>query len=166
VLLETQEWTLTDAAERDTYSLDLVWSLQAASGNVTFGRYPYGGLFLRMPYQTERGGTVRNSEGRENADAEQQRARWLAVAMPIDGRDGPAGIALLDHPDNPEYPTPWRVDRQLGVAPSRCIAGPWCLSMGEATRSCYRLVAFVGPLLSERVEAEWQAFAAAKGVGE
>jgi hypothetical protein len=166
ILSETQAWTLTDDPAGGTYILDLAWSLSAAAdgGDVRFGGYPYGGLFLRMPYRSEAAGSIaRSSEGRENGAAEQQRARWVAVCLPLpdrDPKDGPCGIAILDHPDNPEHPTPWRVDAQLGVAPSRSIAGPWILSPGETTVSRYRLFAFAGPLDPSRIDAEWQRFAA------
>jgi hypothetical protein len=164
VLRESQEWTLTDDPAGGTYTLDLAWTLApAGAGEVRFGAYPYGGLFLRMPYRKEVGGAARDSEGRENGAAEQQRARWVAVCLPLPDRDpadaGPCGIAVLDHPGNPEHPTPWRVDNQLGVAPSRCIAGPWTLAPGETATSRYRLFAFAGPINDGRIEAEWQRFA-------
>lgn len=163
VLREMQAWTLTDSPADSAYTLDLTWSLTPASGAVRFGAHQYGGLFLRMPYRPEIGGVARDSEKRENAAAEQQRARWVAVCLPLPDRDiaaGPCGIALLDHPGNPEHPTPWRVDNQLGVAPSRCIAGEWTLAPGETTTSRYRLLAFVGFIDDARIEAEWQRFAA------
>ena len=56
--------------------------------------------------------------------------------MPIPEREtGVAGIALLDHPANPGYPSPWRVDDNYGIAPSRCITGEWSLAGGESTVS-------------------------------
>jgi hypothetical protein len=166
ILNEIQSWTLTDDLEGGAYTLDLSWSLTPAAngGDVRFGEYPYGGLFLRMPYRPEAAGSIAcDSEGRENGAAEQQRARWVVVCLPLPDREphnGPCGIAILDHPNNPEHPTPWRVDEQLGVAPSRCIAGPWTLSPGETTTSRYRLFVFAGPLDHPRIEAEWQRFGA------
>ena len=49
VLTETQDWTLTDYGTN--YVLDLTWTLSADFGDVTFGKWAYGGLFLRMPYK-------------------------------------------------------------------------------------------------------------------
>jgi hypothetical protein len=160
VLAERQEWAFTDLSDR--YRLDLTWWL-IAERDLEFGQHPYGGLFLRMPFRGETGGVALNSEGQQGAGAEQQRARWVAVAMPIPGRpEGSewAGVAVLDHPRNPEHPVPWRVDGQLGVAPSRCIAGPWRLEAGETATSWYRLVAFAGQPDPPAIEAEWQVFAA------
>jgi len=156
LLTETQAWQFTDEGRACT--LDLYWSLRAEV-DLTFGEYAYGGLFLRMPYRKETGGAAINSEGRRNADAEAQRARWVAVAMPIDGRDDAAGIAMMDHPANPEHPVPWRVDGQLGVAPSRCIAGAWQLAAGESARYRHRLLLFCGAADPAHIEASWRAFA-------
>jgi len=155
LITETQGWTFQDAGE--TYTLDLDWRLRA-DVDLMFGQYPYGGLFLRMPYIAERGGSALNSEGQYNAEAEAQRARWVVVQMPIEGRADPAGIALMDHPQNPEYPVPWRVDGQLGIAPSRCIAGEWQLPKGETALFRHRAYVFCGPADVNRIEASWNTF--------
>jgi hypothetical protein len=64
----------------------------------------YAGLSLRgSRFLTDV--VITNSEGRTNAAAHRQPARWAALAGRIDGR--PAGFALFDHPANPRYPTPW-----------------------------------------------------------
>lgn len=103
MLQEEQTWSFSDRG--DYYELDLNWRL-AAEIDLTFGQYPYGGLFLRMPFRKETGGDVYSSEGRRNTDTEGRRARWVAVSMPIEGRVGPAGIAILDHAENMEHPVP------------------------------------------------------------
>ena len=94
--------------------------------------------------------------------AEAQRARWVAIAMPIPGRDiGPAGFAFFDHPSNPEYPNPWRVDGGLGIVPSRSIVGSWSLPAGETVSNRYRLIAFTGTIDANFIETEWRQFSAA-----
>jgi hypothetical protein len=153
LLIETQTWTLTDHDR--AFHLDLTWSLSAEK-DITFGAYAYGGLFLRMPFHKERGGEALNSEGQTNQDAETQRARWVSVSMPIEGRNDWAGIAMFDHPGNPGFPNPWRVDGQLGIAPSRCLAGPWSLRRQESTTSRYRLYLFTGRTVADQVEDQWQ----------
>ena len=161
LLAETQAWRFTDGP--DGFVLDLDWTLRALT-DVAFGQYAYGGLFLRMPYRAERGGAVRSSEGGDARAADGARARWMAVAMPIAGRPAArpeAGVAVLSHPSNPEFPPPWRVDNQLGVSPSRCVAGAWRLPAGAAGSERYRLLVFAGPIDAAHVESEWQRFAAA-----
>jgi len=148
-LTETQTWTLTDHQSR--YVLDLRWTLKAERA-IRFGQYAYGGLFLRMPFRGK--GTAVNSEGQENRAAEARRARWVAVSMPIAGRSDEAMIAIPDHAANPCYPNPWRVDGQLGIAPSRCIAGEWRLDKGERCVNRYRIVISVGGLDKPLIEHE------------
>ncbi|MDA1190277.1 MAG: PmoA family protein [Candidatus Poribacteria bacterium] len=156
MLTEMQHWRLTDSG--DFYTLDLDWLLTAAT-DLTFGKYGYGGLFLRMPWRKETGGRALTSEGLGLPEAEGQRARWVGVSMPIAGRDTPAGIAFLDHPDNPEHPVPWRVDGQLGISPSRCIAGAWELKQNEHSRNRYRVVVFNGDSDADFLNDQWNAFA-------
>ncbi len=157
MLTEIQQWCLEDHG--DFYWLDLQWSLQAVI-DLTFGQYAYGGLFLRMPYRENSGGEAMNSEGAINGAAEGQRARWISCSMPIEGREDWAGIAYMDHPNNAEHPVPWRVDPQLGISPSRCIAGAWQLSQNNIELSRYRIFIFNGTAKSDIIENNWQAFAA------
>ncbi|MFB9277675.1 PmoA family protein [Cohnella cellulosilytica] len=155
MLTELQRWRLNDLG--DTCELDLEWTLRAEV-DLVFGQHQYGGLFLRMPYRQEWGGQALNSEGLKNGEAEGQRARWVACSMPIEGRDGPAGIAFLDHPGNLEFPVPWRVDGQMGIAPSPCIAGPRELKRGNSETYRYRIVVFCGAADPQALDKSWQAF--------
>ena len=111
-----------------------------------------------MPFRKERGGTLQTSEGLGFPDAEGERARWIALSMALSGRGNPAGVAILDHPYNPEHPVPWRVDGQLGISPSRCVAGAWRLAEGETTTSRYRVFIFRGDIDKPAIEAQWDAF--------
>ena len=158
ILKETQRWTLTDLTNR--YRLDLEWTL-TADVDVTFGRYDYGGLFLRMPWTPTCKGDAISSEG---GPKDGMRAQWMAARMDITGRQDGATIAILDHPKNPEHPSPWRVDGQLGIAPSRCIAGEWKLAAGQSTTSRYRLLIGGGRTTAGQLESEFRLFSAAKPV--
>ena len=155
MLEETQDWTLTDLGER--YELDLVWTLRANTP-LTFGQYDYGGLFLRMPFRKESGGTAVNSEGQAGADTEGQRARWVASQMPIAGSPSDVLVAVMDHPANLEYPVPWRVDHELGIGPSACIAGAWQLDTGEERQFRHRVAIFAAPVEATAIEEVWKSF--------
>ncbi|BCB77165.1 hypothetical protein GCM10022251_57450 [Phytohabitans flavus] len=159
LLHETQAWTLTDRGDR--YELGLALGLRAAT-DLTFGQYPYGGLFLRMPYRPEIGGTVFDSEGRTGADAEQQPARWVAVQMPLldAGPDeDPPLVVVMDHPANFRHPVRWRVDNELGVGPSPSIAGAWQLVAGQERVFHHNIVVFGASVEPPVIEESWQAFA-------
>jgi hypothetical protein len=139
VLTETQEWTLTDHGTN--YVMDLTWTLSADFGDVSFGKWSYGGLFLRMPYRASNAARqfAVNSRGQRNASAEQKPAEWVEVSMPIKGREQNGVVRIEDMPGNPGYPNPWRVDGQLGVAPSHCILGPWSIPSGKSCVNRYRI---------------------------
>ncbi len=139
VLMETQEWKLTDFGTN--YVLDVVWTLEADKVDVSFGRWTYGGLFIRMPFRKENAGRqfAVNSRGQKDQEAEQQEAEWVEVSMPIEGREANGVVRIEDMPGNPGYPNPWRVDGQLGIAPSYCIRGPWRLAKGEKRVNRYRV---------------------------
>ncbi len=97
VLTETQRWSM---GERDgRFHLELQWQGEART-DVTIAKYDYGGLFLRMPWRAETGGEVVNAARQRNERAEGQRAMWVDVAMPIEGRRDRGHIAIFDHPDN------------------------------------------------------------------
>ena len=156
VVDERQQWSLIDYDE--TYELDLVWELSAVI-DVTIGQFMAGGLFLRMPFHPARGGEAVNDRGEHGNDAERHRADWVAVSMPIEGRTDWAGAVLMDHPSNPDHPVTWRVDNELGVSPSRCIAGSWKIPAGTTARYSYRIAFHTGHLNVEWARDRWRAFA-------
>lgn len=156
MITERQQWSLHDLGS--TYELDFQWSLRAEI-KLTFGHFDYGGLFLRMPYRHELGGEALNSEGQINGEAEGKRACWVSCRMPIEGRTDNAGFVFMDHPNNAEHPVPWRVDGQLGISPSRCIAGQWELGKGETQINQYRILVFCGDMDPSHVNNNWRNFA-------
>jgi hypothetical protein len=152
ILDETQDWTFTDLGNR--FLLDLSWTLRARDP-VRFGEYPYGGLFLRMPFRPDSGGAAFNSRGETPPEADGHRAQWVTVRMPIDGREGDVQVAILDHPSNPEHPVPWRIDNQLGVSPSVSVAGEWRLGAGEERLFRYRVIVYNAPVESSVIDESW-----------
>lgn len=156
VLRQTMKWTVTDGG--DHYTVDLDWQGRALV-DVSFDQYDYGGLFLRMPWKKETGGTAVNSEGQEGKAAEGQRARWVDVGMPIAGRDDWAHIVIMDHPRNDGHPLPWRVDGQLGVGPCPARLGAWKLPKGGRASFRHRLLVYTGAIDQARIQASWERFA-------
>jgi len=131
--------------------LDLQWTLHAAA-DCRFDQYAYGGLFLRMPVHGAGDAALLTATGvRSQPEAEGQRARWVAVDLT--GGPQRAGLAIIDHPGNDAEPAPWRVDGQLGIGPSPCIAGPWSLGTGASRRFRYRILAYDGAADAARINA-------------
>jgi hypothetical protein len=155
ILTETQTWALQE--QHGKWLLDLEWKGEAKT-DVTIGKFYVGGLFLRMPWRKGIPAEVVNAAGQRNAEAEAQRAIWTDVGMQVEGRDGWAHIAILDHPDNKAFPTPWRVDNELGIGPSRQILGDWKLNRSETEIIRYRLVVYTGNLSPAELNRYWKEF--------
>ncbi|MDP3073662.1 MAG: PmoA family protein [Opitutaceae bacterium] len=156
VMTETQVWTMRDSGNR--YLLDLEWKGEGLV-DLTVAKYDYGGLFLRMPWRAGMAGGATNSDGQRNERANGQRARWVDVGLKIEGRSDAARIAIFDHPKNAGHPLPWRVDSQMGVSPSRAIAGDWVIARGKSETVRHRMVVYTGAENAGALAAEWQAYA-------
>ena len=159
MITEGQRWSLNDAGS--SYDIEIDWKLRAEI-DIEIGEFMAGGLFLRMPYAPETGGLAVNSDGLRNGAAEKQRARWTAVSMPLAGRADWAGMAIMDHPSNPAHPTTWRVDNELGISPSRVIAGSWTIPAGSVDRYRFLVHVFCGPIDEPALDAVWKRFSGAK----
>ena len=155
VLTETQNWS---AREREgQLVLELEWRGEAKT-DVTIGKYDYGGLFLRMPWREGIKGGVLNAARQRNEKAEGQPAMWVDVNMQVEGRDDPVHVAIFDHPDNKGYPTPWRVDSQLGVGPARTRKGDWQIKKGQTEIIRHQLVAYTGEKSDVELTKTWGEF--------
>jgi hypothetical protein len=151
----------------DFYEVDFTWALTGAEP-VTIAREDYGGLSVRLIYHPRHAHVNANRQAGE-ACAE-QRAAWCDVSAPFDGSpDWTAedllaaawnGIAVLDHPSNATFPTPWRVDRQGLINPSPSLQGDWHLEPGEDQVFRYRLVVHRGQGEFDRLQLRWEQFAA------
>jgi putative membrane-bound dehydrogenase-like protein len=153
VLTEAKEWKLRDNG--DHYVLDLIWS-GTGQTDVTIGKYSYGGLFLRMPWKRGIPGMAINSNGEKNGKAEGKRANWVDVGMQVKGRDDLAHMVMMDHPDNPGYPTPWRVDGQLGVGPCYARLGDWKIAKGKKVSFQHRLLIYTGDSNKKLIKSAWE----------
>ena len=78
--------------------------------------------------------------------------------MELDVPNEIGGIANFDHPENDVYPMPWRVDKDYGFAPSRCILGSWNLNKGENMHDYYRMYMFTGMIKKEEIDEKWNSF--------
>ena len=154
ILRETQTWSLKE--EDGFFLLDLEWQGMGLI-DVRIEKFFVGGLFMRMPWANGIAGEAINSMGERNsAEAEGHRSVWVDVGMEISGIEDWGHIAILDHPDNVAFPTPWRIDHQLGIGPSRQILGDWHLGKDETTVEKYRLVIYTGVLDREKMAGLWK----------
>lgn len=136
----------------------------------------YAGLNFRPNRSMGWGETIRNSEGHEGHPAcHGQRARWAAYCGRLDGDEtatptspSQAGLAILDHPRNPSYPTPfyaWSTgddNRSFGFLAAAPLmhVGRLDLSNGDQLQFRYRVILFDGCIQSDRLSEAWESFAA------
>jgi len=158
VLEEEDAITIYAPEDADTYLIDFDLLLRARDQDVNFGKYFVGGLAVRMPWDKDNPRqTHLNSEGKRNRECEQQRARWCNVERPF-GRET-FGIAVFDHPDNPNHPCGWRADEQGLINPNVSFAADWSIAAGKQQLFKYRLVVYRGSATEEQLSARCKAFA-------
>ncbi len=153
MLTETQNWAMSEDSAGN-YLMTLEWTGQAKT-DITIGKYDYGGLFLRMPWEEGMKGEVVNAARQRNQKAEGQRAMWVDLGIQVEGRDDLAHIAIFDHPDNKGYPLPWRVDDQMGVGTARAKEADWKIAKGEFETIRHRLYIYSGKLNDVAMTEKW-----------
>jgi hypothetical protein len=153
--------------------LDLTLQLTPADGDVTFGDTKEGGLIsvrVATSMDADKGGTIHNAEGGVNEKATWgKQAAWCDYYGPVQGRT--LGVTLMDHPDNPRFPTYWHV-RNYGLMTANPFGlsyyyndksknGSLVLPAGETSTWRYRLLVHEGTTEEARVASQYAAFASA-----
>ncbi|MBA4745894.1 MAG: PmoA family protein [Muricauda sp.] len=162
ILEEVQQWSMEE--REGSFILDLEWQ-GSARVDVTMGEFYVGGLFLRMPWKNGYKAEIVNSDGKKNLEAEAQRAIWADVGIQVPGRKDLAHVAMMDHPDNRAFPTPWRVDSQFGLGPSIQILGDWKIPKGSTETIKYRLLIYTGGQDKDLIARTWKEFVCEDGKG-
>lgn len=150
VLVEMQNWTLQEVDGK--FILDFEWQGKALT-DVTMGKFYVGGLFIRMPWAKGTAGAIINAAGQTDMQAEAQRSPWLDVGVQLKGRPDWAHFTVFDNPQNKAFPTPWRVDSQYGVGPSRQIVEDWTVPKGETETIRYRIQIYTGQFDEQQTRA-------------
>ncbi|HYH10988.1 MAG TPA: PmoA family protein [Thermomicrobiales bacterium] len=157
-----EQRTIRSRATADALVID--WRTElTAERDVTLDRTPYttwggyGGLSFRgsRSWLVDRfllsGDRV---EGRPAGQA----GSWCEMSGPVDGGpDLSAGLAMLDHPDNPRHPTPWYAG---GAGSGNFLNAallfhePMTLGQGETLALRYRILIHDGIWDATRLESE------------
>jgi hypothetical protein len=141
----------------------------AAEDDVTLGDTKEGAFAIRLAenFTERRGGKITNSDGKvKMVNTWGKRARWVDYSGEVDGEQ--LGVAIFDHPSNPNSPTYWHV-RDYGLfslnpfgqnafdpsAPERKTK----LAKGQKLAYHWRVVIHPGDAGSGGVEKLYQAFA-------
>jgi hypothetical protein len=144
-------------------ALILIDSQFEAKTGVVFGKTPFGFLGVRMAKNIgvrDGGGTIRNSAGGINEKGVLwKQAKWVDYSGVVT-RDVKRleGIALFDHPKNPNHPSVFHVRDDGWMGASFSFAAPVELANGKTLRLRYGL--YVHDTLSaDALESRWRAFA-------
>jgi hypothetical protein len=158
--------------------LDFEITLNADHGELVFGDTKEGTMAVRVAETmrlTQPAGTLNpeshivNSEGAHDTEAWGKRAKWCDYSGLVDGKL--VGIAILDHPKNPRYPTWWmaRDYGLLGANPfgqhefeklSNENVGDLKIPAGQSVTFRYRFVLHTGTAEEARLAERFEQFAA------
>lgn len=155
VVLEEENAVTFHAPESaDAYLIDFDLLLRAKEKDVNFGKFFVGGLAVRMPWEKNNPRqTHLNSNGLRNRACEQQRAAWCNVERPFGNEM--FGIAVFDHPSNPNHPPGWRADEQGLINPNVSSLADWSISAKQERLIRYRLLVYRGSATAEQLRSRF-----------
>jgi len=158
VVLEEEDAITIHAPEsEDTYIIDFDLLLRAKDHDVNFGKFFVGGLAVRMPWdKANPRQTHLNSNGLRGQQCEQQRAEWCNVERPFGNET--FGMAVFDHPANPNHPSGWRVDEQGLINPNVSALGDWSLPAKQSQHFRYRILVYRGCAAMEGLATRFETF--------
>jgi hypothetical protein len=155
-LIQTTGWAFAGAEllqERRTLTvyrtpkefrlLDIELELTPAGADaVTLDKTSFGPLAVRVAPSLsvfDGGGEIRNERGdRNERGAHLKHACWIDQSGPVAaGKWG--GVALFDHPENPNHPTGWHCRNDGWAGAAFCMEGPYTIRPGEKLRLRYRV---------------------------
>jgi hypothetical protein len=159
VLEEEDAITVHAPESSEAYVIDFEILLRAKERDVAFGKFFVGGLSVRMPWdEANPRQTHLNSNGQRDRQCEQQRAAWCSVERPFEGAT--FGVAVFDHPSNPNHPAGWRADEQGLINPNVSALADWRLSAKKSQRFQYRILVYRNPATREALAKRFETFAA------
>ena len=169
LLRERQELRFYDTPATGRY-FDIISTLQAAGGDVTFGDDKEGLLAFRIrpDIQGDRGGVLTNASGRQGEkNVYGTPSPWMDYSGLIPGH-GMRGMAVFDHPDNFRHPTYWHV-RDYGLAAANPFGrrsvggepddGSHQLRAGNSMTFVYRIYVHSGDVEEAGVARQYEDFA-------
>jgi hypothetical protein len=123
--------------------LDFDLEFAPAGASVELGTTPFGFLAVRVAQSMtvfDGGGDIVNAVGRRNEQGAHLRpAPWIDLSGPVSASEW-GGVALLDHPDNPNHPTRWHCRNDGWAGASFNATEPRVLEAGEILRLRYRVL--------------------------
>jgi putative heme-binding domain-containing protein len=159
IVLEEEDGIAVHAPQSaDFYTIDFELLLGSRGKDVHFGKYFVGGLSVRMPWdESNPRQSQLNSQGLRDRACEQRRAAWCNVERPFGSEM--YGIAILDHPSNPNHPPAWRADEQGLINPNVSGLADWTIPAHQKQSFKYRLIVHRGPASGEKLQEIFESYA-------
>jgi hypothetical protein len=161
LLLETRQISVFPLPGTE-WLMTIDMQLKAANGVVTLGKTPFGMIGVRMAKTigvNDGGGTIRNSEGAvDEKEVLWKRAKWVDYSGAITNKKI-EGIALFDHPDNPNFPTYFHVRNDGWMGASLTFDGPRKIEPTKPLHLRYGLYVHSDMKPAKDIEARWKQFA-------
>lgn len=162
VLLNERRLTSVQSLRGDEWLLLIDLELEAAGGEVTLGKTPFGLVGVRMAKTIgvrDGGGTIRNSAGGvDEAGCFWKHAQWVDYSGPIT-RTATEGVTLFDHPQNPNHPSVFHVRDDGWMGASLTHDAPRVLRAGEPLRLRYGFYIHAGQPPVAELKKRWEEFA-------
>ncbi len=175
VLKEDRRIVTTPPGADGSFALDWSSTFIALKSDVVFERTPlpdepggqawggYAGLSLRFALDMQER-HVESTDGPASFNAE-NRHRGKARAMDYSGKfaanPNVTGVAIFDHPENLNAPTPWYVIKSEVMSfftPAVICYGPHTLPAGESLTLRYRVYVHPGRWDAAKLREEWEAY--------
>jgi hypothetical protein len=161
LLKETRSIRVRPLAEKQ-WLLVIDLQLVPPAGEITLGKTPFGFLGVRMAKTIgvhDGGGTIRNSAGGVNEkEVFWKPAKWVDYSGPI-ARGVSEGIALLDHPSNPNHPATFHVRDDGWMGASATFDAERTIRAGEPLKLRYGLWVHAGVPTADAINKQFVAFA-------
>jgi len=141
-------------AQANSRVMDVAVTLEAENEPVSLrgrsdGKKGYGGFTLRLA--PRRDASISLPTGRIEKDAVQVSAPWADYSAKFGSGDTVSGVAIFDHPKNPNHPTTWLL-RYYGVLnPTWPALETAVLDPGKPVTLRYRLLIHRGDATAARV---------------
>jgi hypothetical protein len=149
--------------------LDYDVALTASYEDIEYGDTKEGGILAVRVFHTmkeKEGGRMTNSEGASGEDAVWgKRAAWLDYSGPVQGQV--LGIAMMDHPGNPNHPCRWHA-RSYGLVGTNPFSTgafekgaaetPYHQKKGQTLQFRYRVLIHGGDTKEGRVDEAYHAW--------
>ncbi len=162
VLKDTRRFTFYDTpVEARIFDFELILRTPGDQ-NVTLHQTNEAGLpHIRVAegLTARTGGAMTNAAGKRNErETYKQRSPWLDCSGKL-GRLM-CGIAVFDHPHNPDYPTPWFTRDYGPFAPNFIFfrEDPWILTPDNPLRLRYRVYTHSGDVTEGQVAEAWEQY--------